>query len=94
LALGHLQHPIQFDIAPEGRWRSQARCGSRTNFGAFGYAGPCPPRDDKPHRYLFTIFAVAVAKLDADENASPAFVAFNLHFHTLAEAALMGVWGH
>jgi phosphatidylethanolamine-binding protein (PEBP) family uncharacterized protein len=73
------------------RWRPQVRCGSRTNFGAFGYAGPCPRRGDKPHRYLFTIFAVAVDNLGTDKNASPAFAAFDLHFHTLAEAALMGV---
>jgi Raf kinase inhibitor-like YbhB/YbcL family protein len=65
----------------------------RTDFGAAGYVGPCQPRGGKPHRYLFTIFAVDVDKLDADEKASPGFVAFNLHFHTLAEAQLMTVWG-
>jgi len=37
---------------------------------------------------------VDVDKLDADENASAAFVGFNLHFHTLAKATLTGVWGH
>ncbi|MGA2041931.1 MAG: YbhB/YbcL family Raf kinase inhibitor-like protein [Roseiarcus sp.] len=58
-----------------------------------GYIGPCPPKGDKPHRYEFTIFAVDVDKLDADENASPAFVGFNLHFHTLAKATLTGRYG-
>ena len=38
--------------------------------------------------------AVDVDKLDADENASAAFVGFNLHFHTLAKASVTGVWGH
>jgi phosphatidylethanolamine-binding protein (PEBP) family uncharacterized protein len=43
---------------------------------------------------MFTLFAVDTDKLDADENASGAVVGFNLHFHTLAKATLMGVWGH
>ena len=67
---------------------------SRTDLGVPGYGGPCPPKGDKPHHYHFNIFAVDVEKLDADENASAAFVGFNLHFHTLAKATLTGTWGH
>ena len=67
---------------------------TRTDFGAPGYGGPCPPKGDKPHRYQFNIFAVDVEKLDVDENASAAFVGFNLHFHTLAKATLTGLYGH
>ena len=61
--------------------------------GSQGYFGPCPPKGDKPHHYHFQLFAVDVDKLDADENASPAVVGFNLHFHTLAKATLTGIWG-
>ena len=66
---------------------------SRTDFGAPGYGGPCPPKGDKPHRYIFTIFAVDAEQLDADENSSAALVGFNLHFHTLAKATLTGLFG-
>ena len=66
---------------------------SRTDFGATGYGGPCPPQGDKPHRYQFTLFAVDVAKLDADAQSSGAVVGFNLHFHTLAKATLTGLYG-
>lgn len=66
---------------------------TRTDFGAPGYGGPCPPKGDKPHHYHFNIFAVDVEKLDVDENASAAVVGFNLHFHTLAKATLTGLWG-
>jgi hypothetical protein len=66
---------------------------SRTDFGALGYGGPCPPKGDKAHHYQFTIFAVDVDKLDADENTTAAVVGFNLHFHTLAKATLTGLWG-
>ena len=65
---------------------------SRTDIGSPGYTGPCPPKGDKPHHYHFQLFAVDVDKLDADENATPAYVGFNLHFHTLAKATLIGVW--
>ncbi len=60
--------------------------------GSQGYFGPCPPKGDKPHHYNIQLFAVDVDKVDADENASPAVVGFNLHFHTLAKATLTGLW--
>ncbi len=68
---------------------------SRTDFGAPGYGGPCPPPSDKPHHYHITVFAVDVDKLpDAkDEAASAALVGFDLHFHTLAKATLTGLYG-
>ncbi len=68
---------------------------SRTDFGADGYGGPCPPTGDKPHHYQITVFAVDVDKLpDAkDHNASAALVGFDLHFHTLAKATITGLYG-
>ena len=60
--------------------------------GMAGYLGPCPPKGDKPHHYNFQLFAVDVDKLDADDTASPAYVGFNLHFNTLAKAAIMGLY--
>jgi Raf kinase inhibitor-like YbhB/YbcL family protein len=68
---------------------------SRTDFGADGYGGPCPPAGDKPHRYQITVFAVDVDKLPDAKNdaASAALVGFDLHFHTLAKATLSGLYG-
>lgn len=68
---------------------------SRTDFGADGYGGPCPPTGDKPHHYQITVFAVDVDKLpDAKDNmASAALVGFDLHFHTLAKATLTATYG-
>jgi Raf kinase inhibitor-like YbhB/YbcL family protein len=46
--------------------------GGNTDFmdtGATGgngnYGGPCPPEGDRPHRYVFTVYALAVDKLEA-----------------------------
>jgi Raf kinase inhibitor-like YbhB/YbcL family protein len=68
---------------------------SRTDFGADGYGGPCPPKGDKPHHYHITVFAVDVDKLPDAQNdqASAALVGFDLHFHTLAKATLTGRYG-
>jgi Raf kinase inhibitor-like YbhB/YbcL family protein len=76
-------------LLPEGAIQS------RTDFGAPGYGGPCPPPGDKPHHYHITVFALDVDKLpDAkDEQASAALVGFDLHFHTLAKATLTGIYG-
>ena len=65
---------------------------TRTDFGAPGYGGPCPPAGDHPHRYLFTVFAVKADKLDVKVDTSAAVVGFNLHFNTLAKAKIMGLF--
>ena len=66
---------------------------SRTDFGVPGWGGPCPPAGDKPHRYIFTLFAVDVDKLDANAETTAAVVGFNLHFHTVAKATFTGKFG-
>ena len=65
---------------------------TRTDFGAPGYGGPCPPAGDHPHRYLFTVFAVKEASLPVNADTMPAVVGFMLNFNTLAKASLMGLY--
>ena len=31
-------------------------------FGKAGYGGPCPPRGDPPHRYVFTLYGLRAAQ--------------------------------
>ena len=64
----------------------------RTDFGAPGYGGPCPPEGDHPHRYLFNLHAVGAAELPVTADTSAAVVGFQLHFNTLAKASLMGLY--
>ena len=77
----------QSGAAPKGATQS------RSDFGAPGYGGPCPPKGGKPHRYQFTVYAVDVEKLDADERASAAAVGLALNLHALAKATLTGLYG-
>jgi phosphatidylethanolamine-binding protein (PEBP) family uncharacterized protein len=52
-----------------------------------GYAGAAPP-EGPAHRYLITVYALG-QKLQLDQNATPAYVGFNLHYATLAKATLL-----
>ena len=66
---------------------------SKTDFGKPGYGGPCPPQGDKPHRYIFTVYALKVDKIDADENASGALVGFMLNANKLDKASFTATYG-
>ncbi len=64
----------------------------RNDFGSKDFAGAAPPPGDRPHRYYFAVHAVDTDKLGVDSDASPAVVAFNLAFHTLARATITPVY--
>ena len=64
----------------------------RTDFGAPGYGGAAPPPGHGPHRYIFTVFAVDVERLDVTADDSGAVFGFNLHFHTLAKASITATY--
>lgn len=64
---------------------------TRTDFGPGGYGGAAPPKDEQ-HRYIFTVHAIDVDRLDVDEEASAAMVGFNVHFHTLGSASITAMY--
>jgi Raf kinase inhibitor-like YbhB/YbcL family protein len=79
---------VKSNLAPAGSVQS------RTDFGVPGWGGPCPPKGDKPHHYIFTLFAVDTDKLQVPgPDVSAAIVGFMLHFHTLGKATLTGKYG-
>jgi Raf kinase inhibitor-like YbhB/YbcL family protein len=63
----------------------------KNDFGGQGYAGPCPPPGD-PHRYIFTVFAVA-ERLDLSAGASANDLRRALAGTVLASGSLMGRYG-
>lgn len=64
-----------------------------TSFGAPGWGGPCPPAGDKPHRYVFTLYALGVEKLELPATASQAFVGFNINGNAVASATFTATYG-
>lgn len=60
----------------------------RTDFGKAGFGGACPPPGDKPHRYIFTVHALKVDKLDIPPDATAAFIGFMTHANELGTATL------
>ncbi|QGN46290.1 YbhB/YbcL family Raf kinase inhibitor-like protein [Micromonospora sp. WMMC415] len=60
----------------------------RNDYGEQGYGGAAPPPGDRPHRYVFAVHALDVERLEVTPEATPAYVGFNLAFHTLARAVI------
>ena len=68
---------------------------TRTDFGAPGYGGPCPPPGDHLHRYIFTVYPVGLDRLaDVTSDTSAAVIGFMLHFNTLAKGEIQGFYKH
>ncbi|HXZ48205.1 MAG TPA: YbhB/YbcL family Raf kinase inhibitor-like protein [Usitatibacter sp.] len=57
----------------------------------YGYDGPCPPwNDELPHRYVFTVFALDVARLPLEGAFKGADVRRAIQGHVLAQASITG----
>ena len=74
---------LQKMVAPKGSIQSV------TDWGKPGFGGACPPKGDKAHRYIFTIYALDVEKLEADEKTLPATVGYLLNSHAISKASLI-----
>ena len=64
----------------------------RNDAGLAQYLGAAPPQGHGPHRYVFIVHALGTERLDLDPAATPAFLMFNLMGHTLARAAITGLY--
>ncbi len=64
----------------------------RNDSGARNFGGACPPPGDKPHRYIFTVHALKVDKLEVPEDASAALIGFMLHATGLGTAKITAVY--
>jgi Raf kinase inhibitor-like YbhB/YbcL family protein len=63
----------------------------KNDFGSIGYGGPAPPKG-KPHRYVFTLYALDVA-VDLLPGATKAQLMDAMKGHILAEGKLVGHYG-
>lgn len=65
----------------------------RTDFGAPGWGGPCPPQGDKPHRYVFTLHALKVDRLEVPADATAALVGFMINANRIGKAEFTARYG-
>ena len=78
---------VKMHIAPKGSVQSI------TSYGQTGFGGACPPPGDRPHEYLFTVYALKVDKLGLKADATPALVGFYLGQNMLAKASVVAYYG-
>jgi Raf kinase inhibitor-like YbhB/YbcL family protein len=78
---------------PDGGTAPAGSIQSVTDFGQPGYGGPCPPQGDKPHRYVFTLYALKLEQLPLKSDASGAMVGFYLNQNMIAKASFTAFYG-
>jgi phosphatidylethanolamine-binding protein (PEBP) family uncharacterized protein len=57
------------------------------------YLGAAPPQGHGDHRYIFAVHALDCSTLELPEDATPAYLGFNLFFHAIGRALLVPVYG-
>ncbi|OQP87856.1 kinase inhibitor [Rhizobium rhizosphaerae] len=63
----------------------------RNDYGVTGFGGACPPPGEV-HRYIFTIHALDVEKLDLPKDASNALAGFMIGAHQIGAAKITAVY--
>jgi Raf kinase inhibitor-like YbhB/YbcL family protein len=56
------------------------------------YVGAAPPAGHGYHRYFVVVHALSVERLDLTEDASPAYLGFNLFMKAIARAVIHGTY--
>ena len=93
-------------VTPRGKPGPQAPLGARQGINDYtgwfasdhdmsgdyyGYDGPCPPWNDEiPHRYVFTVFALDVARVPLEGRFDGHEVRKAIAGHVLAQASITG----
>lgn len=65
----------------------------RIDYGVAAWGGTCPPEGDKPHRYVFTVYALKTDKLDIPADATAALAGFMINANALAKASFTARYG-
>jgi Raf kinase inhibitor-like YbhB/YbcL family protein len=92
-------HWLAFDIAADAMSLEAGagnHCRSGFNdYGMTGYGGPCPPKGDIPHRYVFTVYALDVDSVQgAGDQTTGATLNFMMRGHLLATGSITGTFAH
>lgn len=64
-----------------------------TDYGSATFGGACPPKGDKAHTYIFTVYALDVEKLDVSAKSDSALVGYMINQHTIEKATMVSYYG-
>ncbi len=65
----------------------------RNDYGVPAWGGVCPPAGDKAHRYIFTVHALKVERLDIPADATAALAGYMINANTLGKASFQAAYG-
>jgi Raf kinase inhibitor-like YbhB/YbcL family protein len=72
---------------PTGKLLPPGAVQGRTDYGTHAFGGACPPQGDKPHRYIFTVHAIKIDKIDVPFDSSAALIGFMINANSLGKAS-------
>jgi Raf kinase inhibitor-like YbhB/YbcL family protein len=65
----------------------------RIDYGVAAWGGVCPPAGDKAHRYIFTVHALKLEKLEIPADATAALAGFMINANTIKKASFSAKYG-
>ena len=65
----------------------------RIDYGVKAWGGPCPPPGDKPHHYVFTVYALKTDRLELPPDATAALAGFMINANALGKASFTALYG-
>lgn len=63
-----------------------------TDYGTANFGGACPPKGDKSHAYILTVYALDVEKLDVTAKSDSALVGYMINSHTIEKASMVSYY--
>jgi len=78
---------------PAGKLLPSGAIQGRTDFGTNAFGGACPPQGDKPHRYIFTVYALSIEKINVPLDSSAALIGFMINANSLGKASFTAKYG-
>ncbi len=65
---------------------------AENDFNSIGYGGPCPPKRDGAHRYIFRVWALKIANLEFERTPTIPELKRMARPHVAAEAEIIGLY--
>jgi Raf kinase inhibitor-like YbhB/YbcL family protein len=74
--------------AHDGRSLPPGTVQRRNDFGDRGWGGPCPVAGARAHRYVFTLHALKVERLEVPEDATTSRVGYEVNAQSIGRAVM------